>query len=66
MPARLRRELARAAATKGLRGERADSYVYGTLNNLGLMHGNKETAKGKAFDRGANLGTFLHPKRKGR
>lgn len=24
------------------------SAVYGTLNKLGMMHGNKETAKGKA------------------
>lgn len=27
------------------------SAVYGTLNNLGYMHGNKETAKGKAAER---------------
>lgn len=25
--------------------------VYGTLNKLGLMKGNKETAKGKALDK---------------
>ncbi len=25
--------------------------VYGTLNNLGAMKGNKETAKGKAMDK---------------
>ncbi len=28
-----------------------DSAVYGTLNNLGFMKGNKETAKGKAADK---------------
>ena len=27
-----------------------DHAVYGTLNKLGLMHGNKETAKGKKAD----------------
>lgn len=25
-----------------------DAAVYGTLNRLGMMHGNKETPKGKA------------------
>lgn len=28
-----------------------DRAVYGTLNKLGYMKGNKETAKGKALDR---------------
>ncbi len=43
------------------------SAVYGTMNNLGLMHGNKETAKGRAVDRKMggshphrNLGKYLH------
>jgi hypothetical protein len=27
------------------------SAVYGTLNNIGAMHGNKETAKGMAMER---------------
>ncbi len=52
------------------------SAVYGTLNNIGAMYGNKETAKGKAMQAqhdaakpakrghpGGNLGKFLHPKR---
>lgn len=34
-----------SARKKKLRDK--DAYVYGTLNKLGLMHGNKETAKGK-------------------
>lgn len=48
--------------------------IYGTLNKLGMMEGNKETAKGKAaqakHDRDAsgshphrNLGHFLHPRK---
>ncbi len=46
--------------------------VYGTLNSLGAMHGNKETAKGRAMDAKharnvghphRNLGKYLHPKR---
>lgn len=28
-------------------GKKADSAVYGTLNKIGLMKGNKTTAKGK-------------------
>lgn len=26
---------------------KGDAYIYGTLNKIGLMHGNKATAKGK-------------------
>ncbi|HMJ82712.1 MAG TPA: hypothetical protein VK504_06075 [Vicinamibacterales bacterium] len=50
--------------------------VFGTMNKLGAMHGNKETAKGRAMqvkhDRdmsharthpARNLGGHLHPKR---
>ncbi len=49
-----------------------DRAVYGTMNSLGVMKGNKETAKGKAMQakhdaKGkhphSNLGKFLHPKR---
>ncbi len=51
------------------------SAIYGTLNNIGAMHGNKETAKGKAMQakhdaatpkKGhphANLGKYLHKKK---
>ena len=57
-----------------------DHAVYGTLNSLGLMHGNKETPKGRAMDAKpeakssskatgshphGNLGKYLHaPKRR--
>ena len=50
MPTFLEDKLKAAAAAKGKRGRAADAYVYGTLNNLGAMHGNKETAKGRAMD----------------
>lgn len=40
--------------------------VYGTLNNLGYMHGSKETAAGKAaqrkHDRKVNLSSLLRAK----
>lgn len=28
-----------------------DRYVYGAMNNMGAMHGNKETAKGREMER---------------
>jgi hypothetical protein len=47
-----------------------DSAVYGTLNSLGLMKGNKETPKGrlaqakhdaaKSFNPAQNLGKYHH------
>lgn len=49
MPKFLEQKLKSAAATKGLKGKRAAAYVYGTMNNMGAMHGNKETAKGAAM-----------------
>ena len=39
--------LSRAARAKGLTGDRAERYVYGALNNLALMHGNRPTARGR-------------------
>lgn len=44
--------------------------VYGTLNAIGAMHGNKETAKGAAMDakhaKDVKAGTADPPKRKAR
>lgn len=42
MEARLKKQ----ARKKGLKGRHADSYIYGTMNNAGVMHGNQTTAKG--------------------
>lgn len=50
MPKFLEADLRQEAAKKGFTGRRADRYVYGGLNNMGAMHGNKETAKGAAMD----------------
>jgi hypothetical protein len=44
-------KLKRQAAKKGFTGKRAAGYVYGTLNNVGAMHGSKETAKGAEMER---------------
>jgi len=46
MPKFLEDKLKAEAAKKGFSGRRAARYVYGTMNNLGAMRGNKETAKG--------------------
>ena len=51
MPQFLIDKLKRQAARKGFKGKRAAGYVYGTLNNIGAMHGNKETSKGAAMER---------------
>lgn len=40
--------LSAEAGKKGFTGERRDRYVYGGLNNAGMMHGNKPTRKGLA------------------
>lgn len=50
MPKFLERILGRTAAKKGLKGKRKAAYIYGTMNNLGAMHGSKETAKGKRME----------------
>lgn len=46
MPKFLEERLKREAARKGFTGKRADHYVYGTMNRIGAMRGNKETRKG--------------------
>jgi hypothetical protein len=51
MPEFLERSLKKAAAKKGKSGKAADRYVYGAMNNMGAMKGNKETAKGRAMQK---------------
>ncbi len=51
MPNFLEDKLKRQAKKQGLKGEHADRYVYGALNNMGAMHGNKVTAKGEGMER---------------
>lgn len=54
MPQFLEDRLASSAKHKGLRGKRANAYIYGTMNNMGAMRGNKITAKGAAMERKHN------------
>ncbi len=51
MPRFLEEALRRGAAKHGMSGRRADAYVYGAMNKMGAMHGNKETALGRAMAR---------------
>ena len=51
MPKFLEKKLKSEARRKGMSGKRADAYVYGTMNNRGLMRGNRETAAGAAATR---------------
>lgn len=50
MPQFLENILKTAARKKGLSGKHAAAYVYGTMNNMGAMRGNQETAKGAAME----------------
>lgn len=50
MPTFLEHALATGAAKHGFTGKRAAHYIYGAMNNLGAMHGNQETAKGRRMD----------------
>jgi hypothetical protein len=51
VPLFLEKKLKATAASKGLTGRHADAYVYGTMNNIGAMHGNRPTAKGAEMQR---------------
>ena len=51
MPKFLEDDLRKFAAKKGKTGREADRYIYGAMNNMGAMKGNKETAKGAAMQR---------------
>lgn len=51
MPNFLEAKLEQGAEKHGFSGKRADRYVYGAMNRMGAMHGNKITSKGKAMER---------------
>ena len=51
MPKFLEDKLRAQARKKGFKGKRADRYVYGAMNNMGVMRGSQETAKGAAMQR---------------
>lgn len=41
LPRQLEMKLMREGRKKGYKGKRLASYVYGTMNKIGAMHGNK-------------------------
>lgn len=43
MPAKLERELKSQARSKGLKGDRADAYVYGTMRKTGWTPSTQKT-----------------------
>jgi len=51
MPKFLENALRHEAAKKGLRGKHADKYVFGAMNNMNAMKGNKETAHGREMEK---------------
>lgn len=50
MPQFLETALRKAAAKKGKTGKAADRYVFGAMNNMGAMRGNKTTRKGMRME----------------
>ena len=54
MPKFLEKKLKKEAKAKGKTGKAADKYVYGAMNNMGAMKGNKETAKGRKMEQKHN------------
>lgn len=42
MPKAVENKLKKQARKKGLKGKRANAYVYGTMNKLGMMKGRKK------------------------
>lgn len=51
MPKFLEKKLKAEAKKKGFTGRKAARYVYGAMNNMGAMRGNKETAHGRAMQK---------------
>ncbi len=51
MPQFLEDALRQQAAGEGLRGDEADHYVFGAMNNMGAVRGHTITAKGRAMQR---------------
>lgn len=51
MPKAIEERIRAEGIKKGFTGQRLAHYVYGALNNIGAMHGSKETEKGKSMER---------------
>lgn len=51
MPEFLERDLASSAAKEHITGERRKRYIFGAMNRIGAMRGNKITAKGRRMEK---------------
>src|SRR5208283_2257945 len=51
MPRFLEQALRHEGRKKGMTGKRLDHYVFGAMNNLGAVHGNKITPKGEEMEK---------------
>lgn len=51
MPKKIEAHIRAEERAKGHSGKELNRIVYGALNNRGLMHGSKETAKGAKAER---------------
>jgi hypothetical protein len=51
LPEFLENALRHEARKRGMTGEHADHFVYGTMNHIGAIRGNVETPKGKQIER---------------
>lgn len=51
MPRFLEQRLRKEYAAKGKRGEELNHAIYGTMNSIGAMHGNKITPKGEEMEK---------------
>lgn len=60
MPTFLEKRLRASAHRKGYKGARVDHYVYGAMNNMGAMRGNRVTKKGEAMERKHARDTGAH------
>jgi hypothetical protein len=45
MPKAMEKALKARANKMGLKGKRANAYIYGTMNKMGMMRGNKTKGK---------------------
>ena len=51
MPRFLEQALEKEGVKHGFSGKRLKKYIFGSMNNIGAMRGNQETAKGAAMER---------------
>jgi hypothetical protein len=56
VPKALEDKLRRQGVAKGYSGDRLNHYIFGTMNSIGAVRGNKETAKGAEIQKELTAG----------